>query len=592
MIKKETILNLTQRLRVPSRIPHCSVEAFIQVIVQVIAALLVVLIAQAVRAQNVTRTVSHETENRAGVDQSKAVALTLQDAIRMSLENNRDIEVARLDVRLTEFDLRAARGAYDPVLNSSIYYERQTLPVASLFAGGENGRLKSSDYVAATSLAQQLPWHGGSVRLSFDNARSTSENVFNLLDPQTNAKLSLEITQPLFRGRKIDLPRRNIKVANKRLDISDSLFRQRIIQVITAVQHAYWDLVFARRDEEIKRESVRLALTQLESNQRAVEKGTVAPLDVISARVEVERRTDEAEAALETLHRAENSLKELLLEPGNSDAWNSALLPVEQLEIEGAIVMQFDEAMRLALANRSEIEQYRLRGELNEIDIEYFHDRTKPQIDLIAGYTTMGLAGKERDSVNPITSGNQLLFDRVNQLSQVAGLPPLSPLPTESVPGKFIGGYGQALSNLSGNEYRGFRFGVSISLPFGNRTAKAELGRALAEGRKIETERQQIVQAIEVEVRNALQAIETARRRVEAARNSRLDAEQQCDGEKRRFDAGLSTNFLVLDRQNALSAARGREMKAIADYKKAVVELDSALSLTLTNNNISVAALK
>ena len=94
-------------------------------------------------------------------------------------------------------------------------------------------------------------------------------------------------------------------IAKKQLDLSDSQFRQRAIEIIAQVQRAYWDLVFARRDQQIKRESVELARTQLESNQRAVEKGTLAPLDVISARVEVERRTDEAESAVEAVQRAE-----------------------------------------------------------------------------------------------------------------------------------------------------------------------------------------------------------------------------------------------------------------------------------------------
>jgi HAE1 family hydrophobic/amphiphilic exporter-1 len=131
---------------------------------------------------------------------------------------------------------------------------------------------------------------------------------------------------------------------------------------------------------------------------------------------------------------------------------------------------------------------------------------------------------------------------------------------------------------------------VNIELSLGNRTAKAQLGRALVEGKQIDAQRQRAEQLIEVEVRNALQAVETARRRVEAAKNSRVNAELQHASERRKFDAGQSTNFFVLDRQNALSAARGRELKALTDYNKAVSELQSALSTTLANNNVAVAS--
>jgi outer membrane protein len=129
---------------------------------------------------------------------------------------------------------------------------------------------------------------------------------------------------------------------------------------------------------------------------------------------------------------------------------------------------------------------------------------------------------------------------------------------------------------------------VNINLPLRNRTAQANLGRSLAEGRSIEAQRQKLEQVIEVEVRNALQAVETARKRVEAAKNSRVNAELQYASEQRKFDAGQSTNFFVLDRQNALSAARGRELRALTDYTKAVAELQRALSTTLSSNSVEI----
>lgn len=527
---------------------------------------------------------------RANIDAAKTRRLTLREAITGALNNNRDLEIERVNVQLQEFDLQASKGAFDPKLSTGIYFDHRNTPVASLIAGGENGQVKTTDFTGSTKLTQRTPWQGGSFSASFDQNRATTDNLFYSLNPQFTTSLNIEYTQPLWRNREIDPERRQIKIAQKRLTLSDARFRQRVIEIIANVERAYWDLVFARRDEEIKRESVALAQTQLAQNERKVAQGTMAPAEVVSSRVEIERRTDEAAAAVETIERAENALKTLIAQPGDEEIWNSALVPVEKPEFPvSGTAMPFADAMKLARDNRAEFEQYRLRGEINKIDVAFFKNQTKPQVDFVAGYGTYGLAGKTRTAVNPIVASNELLFGRVNQLSQAAGLPPLPPLLFGTLPESFNGGYGQSLGNLFRNDYRAWRVGMNITLPIGNRMAKAQLGRALAEGRQVDAERQRAEQAIEAEVRNALQAVDTAKRRAEAARNSRSNAELQLASEQHRFDAGLSTNYFVLDRQNALSAARGRELKALTDYNKAMSDLQRALSTTLANNNVTVA---
>jgi outer membrane protein len=534
----------------------------------------------------------NSTAEQSGTGANKQTVLSLQDAVKMALENNRDIEVERLKVQLNDFKLRAAQGVYDPNIEANLYYEKQTIPVASLFAGGDNGRLKTSNFAGISRLSKKLPWQGSSVEAEFENNRSTSNSLFNSLDPLFTNRLTFRFTQPLFRNRQIDAPRHQIQIAKKRLDLSDSEFRQRVIDIISQVQRAYWDLAFARRDQEIKREGVELAQAQLESNQRKVEKGTLAPLDVVSARVELERRTDEAAAADEAIHRAENALKTLLIQANNNQLWNTKLVPSEQPQMDADSLMPYDQAIQLAFKNRPEMEQYRLRADINQTDVKYYNNQTKPQVDFTAQYSMTGFAGKERTDSNPLLSSNDVLFNRVNQLSQIAGLPVIAPVLTETFPDKLTGSYGQSLGNLFRNDYQAWRVGVSINFSIGNRTAKANLGYALAEGRQIDAQRQRTEQTIQSEVRNALQAIETARYRFDAARNSRVDAELQHKGEQRKFESGLSSNFLILDRQNALSAARGRELKALTDYNKALVEFQRVLSTTLSNNNISIASIR
>lgn len=540
---------------------------------------------QADQAQ-VTEKQRSSVVERVGVDSAKRVTLSLRDAVMLALENNRDIEIERENVRMTEADLRASQGAYDPSFVSSLAYEHRNSPVASALAGGQNGALTTTGVVGSAGLSQRIPWQGGSLQANFDNNRSTTQSTFVDLNPQYTTTFGLTFTQPLFRNRLIDAPRRQIRIAKKRLDISDSQFRQRAIEIITQVQRAYWDLVFARRDYDIKRESLEVGKTQLEHNERLVEAGTLAPADVISTRVEVERRQDELEAATEAIQRAENSLKSLMLQPSNSEMWSSVIETTEQPQTSDNTKLPIQDALAMAFKGRPEMEQFRLRGELNQVDTAFFRDQTKPQIDFFATYATTGLAGSLRTSnaVSPFAS----LFIRLNELSALSGLPPISGGTGGGVPSDFVGGYGQSLGNLFKNEFRTFRVGVNINLPLRNRTAKAQLDRSLAEGRQIDVQKQRTMQNIEVEVRNSLQAVETARRRVEAAKNSRINAELQLQSEQRKFDAGQSTNFFVLDRQNALSAAQGRELRALTDYNKAIAELQRAVSTTLTINNISV----
>ena len=228
--------------------------------------------------------------------------------------------------------------------------------------------------------------------------------------------------QPLFRNKNVDPARRAIKLAKKRLDISDSQFRQRAIEIVSQVQRAYWDLVFARRDYQIKNEALQNGKIQLEHNQRLVEAGTLAPSDVISTRVEVERRIDELEAATEVIQRAENGLKGLMLQPSSGEMWESLLEPIDTPQINTDLSLSLKEATQTALKNRPELEQFRFRGELNEIDMEFYKDQAKPQIDFVTSYGTTGLAGTQRTTLNPITSSNTLLYGRINQLSALAGL--------------------------------------------------------------------------------------------------------------------------------------------------------------------------
>jgi HAE1 family hydrophobic/amphiphilic exporter-1 len=212
----------------------------------------------------------------------------------------------------------------------------------------------------------------------------------------------------------------------------------------------------------------------------------------------------------------------------------------------------------------------------------------KPQVDLLANYLSTGLAGTRLEQTNPFTAQNQLVFNRLNELSLLAGLPPIQQPVQGSIPPNLVGGYGDSLSNLFQQKYRTFQAGVSINLPLRNRTAEANLARTLAAGRQLKTLRQRVEQLVEADVRNALQAVATAEKRVDSARAGRIASQAQLDSEERRFRVGETTNFFVLTRQNQLSEARSREMRALADHNIAVAQLQRAIATTLETFNIQL----
>jgi HAE1 family hydrophobic/amphiphilic exporter-1 len=527
--------------------------------------------------------------NRVGVDMTEQRPISIRESIGMALANNKDIEVARQNVRIAEFDLLGARGAYDPRFTSLSYYERTETPSTS-FLSGSNGSVTQDDLTGTFRFEGLAPKYGGGYRVDFSSIRLSTNNTFSALNPQYPAALTFNYTQPLLRGLRFDVNRRQIEVAKKNLSLTDAQFRQRAIETITNVQRAYWDLVFALRNLQIQRDAVRDARAQLEHNKRLVAEGMLAPIDVVAAEAQVSGFEQSVYSALEDVNRFENSLKNLIAENRQSLLWNVSLIPTDPVDLNNPPV-DLPRAIETALANRPELKQSDIVQAINEIDQRLYREQKKPQVDLIGSYGVVGNAGTLTTSgtANPLTAQNAQIRDRLNELSAIAGLSPLPVPPTQAFPDNLIGGYPQSLQNLAANRYNNFRVGVQLNLPIRNRTAEAQLGRSLVEGERIQTLREQLEQLIQIDVRNALQAVRTAESRLRSAATARQASEQQYESEQRKFDAGQSTLFLVLERQTALTTARGNELRAQTDLNKSIAELQRATGNALEANNVTVS---
>lgn len=527
---------------------------------------------------------------RVGVDVGEPLPLTLHEAIKLALENNNDIETSRIDVEMSEHDLTAAQGAYDPRMSSQYFFERSKLPIASFLGGSNNATVTQTDVTNAFSFGGLSPWAGGSYKFDFSSTRLSSNNFFTSLDPSHSTQFSFTYTQPLIRGRRTDDSRRRIEIARKNLSLTDVQFRQKATEVITRVEQAYWELVYALRNLQVQTEAVKQTRAQVETNRRQVNQGVLAPIDVVEAEAQVKIFEQNVYAAQEDVTRAENNLKTLLLPERQAELWSRAILPITPVNLE-APRMLLSEAISAALANRLELAELQTSADINQVNQRYYRDQIKPQVDLSLTYSSNALAGTVRDtSENPLLTGVTQMEQRVTELSERAGLPALPVTTIGTVPADMQGGYRRSLSNLLGQDNPTVKVGVTISLPLRNRTAKAQLGHSLAEGRRIQTLRTQTEQLIEADVRNSMQAVRSVEARLAAAAAARDAAEQQYSSEQRKFQAGMSTVFLVLQRQTDLVTARGRELQTQTDLNKAIADLQRAIGNTFRYRSVTIIA--
>ena len=537
---------------------------------------------------------------------STSLPLSMNDAIKRALENNNDIEVARDDVRFAETQLRSLEGIFDPVFAITPTYDKRISPQQSSLGGsGSTGTVSQTTLSWSPSVVKQFGRGGGNYFLQFVNSHTNTSNSFSLLNPFYSSNLSLSFTQPLWRDRSIDNNRRQIRIQRKRLDQSDADFRNRTIQVITQVQQAYWELVFALRDQQNQLENLNLSRENLRNVEAQIAAGAKAPLERAEVQTELANRETSLLTAIQSVAIAENNLKILIFKDPSSPDWSAQVTPTDTPKFDTTPV-NLDEALKAARDNRPELKRLRLQNDINAIDIQYFKNQTKPQVDLTGAVALTGLAGTDVSNAvpigtqvpliggNPLTNQTAFLLQQIQAIQTAQGLPvATSPLVATTSGGPnptLIGGYGQDLRNLLNGKTRNVTVGVAISLPFKNKTAQANLAGARIQQEQLQASMRSQEQTVEVDVRNSAQAVESARQRVLSAREARVNAELQLEGEQRLYQVGRSTTFLLFQRENALANARASELRAETDYNKALADLQRATSTTLRANNVVVEA--
>lgn len=509
---------------------------------------------------------------RVGVDMADQRPLTLNEAITLALENNKDIEVTRKNVKIAEYDLIAARGVYQPRFSGQTYYDRSKVPNVSIFS--TNQSTTQGSIVGNAGVTGYVPSFGTVLRGDFNNTRLTTNNPISILSPQNNANITFSLTQPLFRGRSFDQNRRTIEIAKRNLSLTDVQFRQRSIEIIASVQKAYWDLTYALRNLQVQRDGVKDAKDQLAHNRRLVDEGQLAPIDIVAAETQVANFEQAVYDALNVVTLAENNLKNMIAPSRTDGIWNESVTPVDPVALDTPLTT-LNEALTAALANRPELEINDAQKDINKLDQRLYREFKKPQIDLVASYSSAGIGGTQNPDFNPnfptpcvVNPNSPECQQQQQNLAALTGNP---------------------YSGIFQNKYPTYRVGVTFNLPlFGDKTAGAQLGRALVEGERLETQRQQIEQNIQVDVRNALQTLRTAEARLRAAAISRENSVRQYESEQRKLDSGQSDIYRVLERQTALTSARSAELRAQTELNKAISDLQRATGNSLKANNVSL----
>lgn len=479
-------------------------------------------------------------------DQGPVRLLTIDEAVALALEQNLDLQVERINPQVQDLGIALARTGWTPSFQSNFQNQTQNSPSDSFLAGSD-AKITDERLTSNFGVGQLLPW-GGSYNLTWNSGRAETNNEFSSFNPRLSSTFALNYTQPLLRNFTIDNTRQQILVSQKNREISDVQLQQIVAVTTRNVKNAYWDLVFANSNLEVQRQSLRLAEQLLKDNRARVEVGTMAPIDIVQAEAEVAQREEGVILAEAAIQRAEDRLRALISNPSVPDFWTMRIEPADQATFV-PVVVDVDAAVRGALDRRTDLEQSRKRIESNDVAIRYFRNQSLPDLNAQVNYSAIGLGG------------TQLQFGQ--------GFPP-------QVVGQSQRSFGSVLGDTFGNAFPTWSFALQVNYPIGTSSADANLARARLQNQQAQRQLESQELVVATQIRDFARTVQTNSKRVEATRASLALAERRLEAEEKKFQAGMTTSFLVFQAQRDLNQARNNELQALIDYLKSVVDYETS----------------
>jgi outer membrane protein len=471
--------------------------------------------------------------------------VTVEDAVRMALENNLGIHVARVEPQLQDLNVAQARASWSPTFTSTLQSASTDSPNNSFLSGA--GTTTSDARINSNfGLAQTLPW-GGTYSVGWDSVRSTTNNLFSNFSPQLRSSLALSYRQPLLRGFSIDAARQQVLVSEKNREIADVSLRETIALTSRAVRHAYWDLVFAIASRDVQRQSLELAAESLRNTRARIEIGTTAPIDSIEAEAEVALREEAVVLGEAQVATAEDALRTLVYDPSADDFWIFRIEPADLPPFKPAAI-DVEAAMRTALERRSDLQQSRKGLEAQDVNMRFSRNQSLPDVTASFDYGLTGLGGTQF-------------------------------LRGQGFPGPIIGesqrSFATVLGDVFGNDFPSWTASLNVSYPIGTNPQEVALAKTRLEYSQQQTQLRNAELQVAAQVREAGRQALTNQRRVDTTAVSRQLSERRLEAEERKLTAGTSTSFFVFQAQRDLAQARNNELRAIIDYQRSIVDFET-----------------
>ena len=485
-----------------------------------------------------------------------AIRLSLKDITKLALQNNIDIAIEDTNEKSAQENIKSAYGSYDPSLSFSIGASSSKSANTRLDTASQEDIFTTQKNFNWTATYQQQFRTGGNIRANWRTTRGKTNEAFSFYNPNYNANASVTYSQPLWKNLKIDQNRGNIKLRKLDLQTSDISFKQTVTTRISQIQQQYWDLVSAIRNYDIQRNAVKLAQRNLRDITKKVEVGTLAPIEITQANYQVAQTKMRLINAEDTIHRQMNNMRQSISSDRNNVIWSQVIVPTDTPDFREYNI-ELETAIETAITNSPELLQSELDLEKSEINLQMSRNNRKWGFDISGTFGSQGSSG--------------------------------TPGPNIEAPPQYIGGVGTAYDNLFTQGLTNWSVTLDVSIPLMNRSADASYANQIIEQkRKLLTRRRQ-EQQIQVEIRNAIQTIETNRQQVKTNELNKLLAQEQLDGENKRFEAGLSEFYRVLDQQNRLAEAENGELSALIEYKKSIISLQEAMNTLLEFSDFEIS---
>jgi outer membrane protein len=553
--------------------------------------------------------------------------LSLDDAISIALENNLDISLQRFTPWIAQTELLRAKAgsvahglgssqavilgsspqtSYDPIFTVNTNWYRASTPVNNPLVSGVGTAptvFNLINYNANANFSYQQGFHTGtSVSAVFSNYRTSTNSPDTIFNPAVQSTMTFTVQQPLLNGFGILPNTRYIIEAKNTLKVADSQFAQQVMATVSAVQTAYWELVFARENVKVQQAAVTVSNKLFEDNKKQLEIGTMAPLDVLTAESELATDTQSLIVAqTNKLQQETVLLNAITRNPVTPSLQNVEVVPTTPIANPNVTEnLPLMDAVQEAWQKRPEIFQADLNLKNADVEVKATKNSLLPTLNLVGQYSATGLAGVETitgqtpagftaDPTQPIVAANGLPFNVGNPgvpgVPAFVGIPVFNPATTT----KISTGLNTALDQMIHSSFPTYSAGLNLVLPIRNRSAQADSARAQLDKRQLEVQYRQLQNTVFVSVRNAQIALQQDRAQVAAAEKARILAAQTLDAEQKKYQLGSSTSYQVVLRSRDLTSAQGNELRAKINLIEAAINFDQAVGRTLDVNHIIVA---